>query len=77
MTRVQIAGDDERQGMQQYLERLVALDNRAAVRLQVCGLDPWGLERTSLRSGGAAAGEDSPNRPTLTRWSPLSGCVSV
>ena len=34
MTAIEIAGDAERRGLLQYLERLVALDNRAAVRLQ-------------------------------------------
>jgi hypothetical protein len=37
MTRVELAGESERQGLAQYLERLVALDNRAAVRLQAGG----------------------------------------
>jgi hypothetical protein len=37
MSRVQLAGEAERQGLVQYLERLVALDNRAAVRLQAGG----------------------------------------
>ena len=34
MTAIEIAGDAERRGLLQYLERLVALDNRAAIRLQ-------------------------------------------
>ncbi len=37
MSSVELAGDAERQGLVQYLERLVALDNRAAVRLQAAG----------------------------------------
>lgn len=37
MTALALAGDDERHGLQQYLERLVTLDNRAAVRLQASG----------------------------------------
>lgn len=37
MTAVLLSGVDERQALQQYLERLVALDNRAAVRLQASG----------------------------------------
>lgn len=37
MSRLLIAGEDDRQGLVQYLERLVALDNRAAVRLQAGG----------------------------------------
>ena len=37
MTAIEIAGSDERRGLQLYLERLVALDNRAAVRLQAAG----------------------------------------
>lgn len=37
MTSVRLAGADEQQAVVQYLERLVALDNRAAVRLQSGG----------------------------------------
>ncbi len=37
MTGVQLAGSDEQRAVVQYLERLVALDNRAAVRLQAAG----------------------------------------
>ena len=37
MTGVRLAGADEQRGLVQYLERLVALDNRAAVRLQAGG----------------------------------------
>ncbi|MCZ3389586.1 MAG: hypothetical protein LH645_10825 [Actinomycetia bacterium] len=37
MSSVELAGEAERQGLVQYLERLVALDNRAAVRLQAGG----------------------------------------
>jgi len=37
MTSVELAGEADRQGLVQYLERLVALDNRAAVRLQAGG----------------------------------------
>jgi len=34
VTAIEIAGNAERRGLLQYLERLVSLDNRAAVRLQ-------------------------------------------
>ena len=44
----------EQRGLVQYLERLVALDNRAAVRLQAGGHDDGRLERATLRGGGAA-----------------------
>jgi hypothetical protein len=37
VTGVQLAGSDEQRAVVQYLERLVALDNRAAVRLQAAG----------------------------------------
>lgn len=37
MTSMQLAGETERQSLAQYLDRLVALDNRAAVRLQAGG----------------------------------------
>jgi hypothetical protein len=37
MTAVQVAGGAERDGLKQYLERLVALDGRAVVRLQATG----------------------------------------
>ena len=37
MTRVALAAESERAALAQYLERLVALDNRAAVRLQAGG----------------------------------------
>ena len=37
MTRVDLAREAEQWGLVQYLERLVALDNRAAVRLQAGG----------------------------------------
>ncbi|MCZ3387356.1 MAG: hypothetical protein LH630_10430 [Actinomycetia bacterium] len=37
MTSLEIAGVAEQQGLEQYLERLVGLDNRAAVRLQAGG----------------------------------------
>jgi len=37
VTGVQLAGVDEQQAVVQYLDRLVALDNRAAVRLQAGG----------------------------------------
>lgn len=38
MTRLAVAGPDEQAGLAQYLERLLALDNRAAVRLQASGV---------------------------------------
>jgi hypothetical protein len=37
VTAIEIAGDGERRGLLQYLERLIALDNRAVVRLQAAG----------------------------------------
>jgi len=37
VTLLVVADDHERSGLAQYLERLVALDNRAAVRLQSAG----------------------------------------
>lgn len=37
MSRLELASDAERLALVQYLERLVALDNRAAVRLQASG----------------------------------------
>lgn len=37
MSSVELAGEAERQGLVQYLERLVVLDNRAAVRMQAAG----------------------------------------
>jgi len=37
MSSLELAGEAERQGLVQYLERLVGLDNRAAVRLQAGG----------------------------------------
>ena len=37
MNSLLVVGSEERQGLQQYLERLVTLDNRAAVRLQAAG----------------------------------------
>jgi len=36
--RLSLASSREQQGLRQYLERLVALDNRAAVRLQSTGM---------------------------------------
>ncbi len=38
MTNIHIAGEAEQRGLEQYLERLVALDNRAVVRIQSGGL---------------------------------------
>lgn len=37
MTTIEIAGEPERQGLVHYLDRLVGLDNRAAVRMQSGG----------------------------------------
>jgi hypothetical protein len=37
VTAIEIASESERLGLRQYLERLVTLDNRAAVRLQAGG----------------------------------------
>ncbi|MEO8106741.1 MAG: hypothetical protein ABI720_05425 [Actinomycetes bacterium] len=59
MTRLQIADGGERSGLQQYLERLVALDNRAAVRVQGAGstLGVWSgppFEVVALRPVGLA-----------------------
>jgi hypothetical protein len=59
VTAVTLAGNDERHGLQRYLERLVALDNRAAVRLQAAGstLGVWSgppFEVVALRPVGLA-----------------------
>jgi hypothetical protein len=59
VTAIALAGSEERHGLQQYLERVVALDNRAAVRLQATGstLGVWSgppFEVVALRPVGLA-----------------------
>jgi hypothetical protein len=62
VTAVQLAGSGEQRALAQYLERLVALDNRAAVRLQSGGqvMGIWSgppFEVVALRPVALAAPE--------------------